>query len=160
MPELGNRHLEFGEQLQQIALELFVGAIDLVDEQDGRARPGRIDRLQQRALDQEGIAIELAMRLVAAQLAGRVEDAQLEQLARVVPLVDGVADVEAFVALQANQVGVERGGNRCRQRGLADAGLALEEQRASETQGQEQRDRQALVGDVALVAEPLAQVGK
>jgi hypothetical protein len=46
--ELGNRDLEFGEQLQQVAFELFVGAIDLVDQQDGRTRPGRIDRLEQR----------------------------------------------------------------------------------------------------------------
>ena len=119
-----------------------------------------IDRLQQRPLDQEGIAIELAMRLFAVQLAGRVEDAQLEQLARVVPLVDGVADVEAFVALQANQIGVERGGNRAGERGLADAGLALEKQRASEAQGQEQRDSQALVGDVVLRRRGAAQIGK
>ena len=98
------------------------------------------------------------MRLLAAQFAGHIEDTQLEQLAGVVPLVDGVADVEAFVALQANQFGVERGGNRCGQRGLADAGFPLEKQRASETQGQKQRDSQTLVGDVALLAEARPQI--
>ena len=34
--ELGNRDLEVGQQLEQIAFELLVGAIDLVDEQDRR----------------------------------------------------------------------------------------------------------------------------
>jgi hypothetical protein len=38
-----------------------------------------------------------------------------------------VTDVEAFVALQANQVGVERSGNGGRKRRLADAGFTLEE---------------------------------
>jgi hypothetical protein len=48
--QLGNRHLELREQLEQVALELLVGTIDLVDQQDGRARPGRVDGLQQRPL--------------------------------------------------------------------------------------------------------------
>ena len=84
--------------------------------------------------------------------AGRFQDPQLEQLARVVPLVHRVADVEAFVALQANQIGIERRGDRCGQRGLADAGFALEKQGASEAQGQKQRNSQALVGDVVVVS--------
>ena len=120
----------------------------------------RIDRLQQRALDQERIAIELAMRLVAAQLAGGIEDAQLQQLPRVVPLVDGVADVEALVALQPNQVGAERRGRRGGQRGLADAGLAFQKERPSQPQRQKQRHRQALVGHVVVVRQPLSQVRK
>ena len=157
--ELGNRDLELGEQLEQIALELFVGAIDLVDQQHRRPRARGIDRLQQRPLDQERLAVELAPRAVAIERAGRVEDAQLEQLARVVPLVDGVADVEPFVALQANQVGVERGGDGGGQRGLADAGLALEKQRPLQSQRQKQRDGQAAVGDVVLVGEALLEIG-
>ena len=39
--ELGNRDLELREQLQQVAFELLVGAIDLVDEQHRRPRPRR-----------------------------------------------------------------------------------------------------------------------
>ena len=60
--ELGNRDLKFGEQLEQVALELLVGAIDLVDQQNGGPRARRIDRLQQRPLDQERFAVELATR--------------------------------------------------------------------------------------------------
>ena len=89
----------------------------------------------------------------------RVEDAQFEQLARVVPFVERVADVEPFVALQANQVGVERGGDSGGERGLADAGLALEEQRPLQAQRQEQRDGEAAVGDIVLVGEALLEFG-
>jgi hypothetical protein len=38
-PELGDRDLEVGEQLEQIALELLVRTIDLVDQQNGGPRP-------------------------------------------------------------------------------------------------------------------------
>ena len=54
--ELGNRHLVVGEQLQQKPLELFVRAIDLVDQQDRAASAGLLERLQQRALDQKRLA--------------------------------------------------------------------------------------------------------
>ena len=37
-PELGNGDLEFREQLEEESFELLVGAIDFVDEQDGRTR--------------------------------------------------------------------------------------------------------------------------
>ena len=104
--ELGNRDLKLGQQLEQEALELLVGAIDLVDQQHRRARALRIDRLQQRTLDQEGFAVEFAVvRAARSTVAGGVENAQLQQLPRVVPFVERVADVEAFVALQANQIG-------------------------------------------------------
>ena len=58
--ELGNGDLELREQFEQVAFELLVGAIDLVDQQDGRPRPRRVDRLQQRPLDQERVAVQLA----------------------------------------------------------------------------------------------------
>ena len=60
--ELGNRDLEFREQLEQEPFELLVGAIDFVDQQDGRTRAQRIDRLQQRPLDEKRLAVELAPR--------------------------------------------------------------------------------------------------
>ena len=41
--ELGNRDLKLGQQLEQKPFELLVGAIDLVDQQNGRARARRID---------------------------------------------------------------------------------------------------------------------
>ena len=85
-----------------------------------------------------GLAVELAPRARPIERVGRVENAQFEELARVVPLVQRVTDVEAFIALEANQIGAERGGHRSGQRGLADAGLALEEQRPFQAERQKQ----------------------
>ena len=70
-----------------------------------------------------------------------------------------MADVEAFVALQANQIGAERGGHRAGQRGLADAGLAFEEQRPFQAQREKQRDGEAAVRDVVRGGEPLLEIG-
>ena len=66
---------------------------------------------------------------VAIERVRAFEQPDLENLARVVPLVHRVADVEAFVALQADQFGVERRRQHLGDFGLADAGFALEEQR-------------------------------
>ena len=90
---------------------------------------------------------------------GGVEDAQFEELARVVPLVERMADVEPLIALEANQVGPERRGDGGGERGLADACLAFEEQRPLQSQRQEQRDREATVGDIVLVGEALLEIG-
>ena len=81
-------------------------------------------------------------------LAARLEQPDLEHLARVVPLVDGRVDVEALVALEPDQPGAERRGQDLGQLGLADAGLALEEERPTELEGQEDGGRQRPVGDV------------
>jgi hypothetical protein len=98
------------------------------------------------------------MCVLAAERTRGVENTELQQLACVVPLVDGVADVEAFIALETNQVGVECGSGGGGQRRLADAGLALQEERSSQPEGQKQRDGQALIRHIALVCQPLPQV--
>ena len=87
-----------------------------------------------------------------------LEDADLEQLPRVVPLVHRVVDVEALVALQANQLGVERRREGLRDLRLADAGLALEEKRALQPQREKCRHRQRAVGDVRLRGERRLQI--
>ena len=62
-------------------------------------------------------------------------------------------DVEAFVALHAQQARAERARQRLGELGLADARLALEEQRALQLQREEDRGREAAVGDVVLGGE-------
>jgi hypothetical protein len=52
--ELGDRDLEVGQHLQQEGLEGLVGAVELVDQQHRRRRLA-LERLQQRALDQEAL---------------------------------------------------------------------------------------------------------
>ena len=51
--ELGDRHLEIGQHLEQEGLERLVGAVELVDQQHRRAGRVGLERLQQRPLDQK-----------------------------------------------------------------------------------------------------------
>ena len=119
----------------------------------------RIDGLQERPLDQEGLAVKLAPRIFPFERVGGVQNPQFEQLARVVPLVDRVSDIESLVALQPDQIGLE---HRCHRRcegGFADAGLALQKERALQPQREKQRHRQATVGHVMLGVEALLEIG-
>ena len=145
--ELGDGHLEIGEHLEQEGLERLVGAVELVDQQ--HRRPGGIglERLQQRTADQEAVGEDLALDARARRM-GRLGHADLEHLARVVPLIDRRRDVETLVALQADQPATEGGGQHLGDLGLADARLALEEERPVELEGQQDRGREAAVGDV------------
>ena len=122
--ELRDRDREVGEELEQERLELVVGAVDLVDQQHRRAVV--LERLQQRPPQQELASEQLA------RLGARLGGADRQQLALVVPVVDRVVEVDALVALQADQPRARRRGERARDLGLADAGLALEQQRLLE----------------------------
>ena len=53
VPISGHGDLEVGQDLQQVRLELLVGAVDLVDQQHRRRAVVRLQRLEQRPLDQE-----------------------------------------------------------------------------------------------------------
>ena len=91
-----------------------------------------VDGPQQRPAHEEPLGVELVLQLVGAgagRLAGGLGGAQVEQLAGVVPLVDGLGDVDALVALQADQLAAGPAGQHLGHLGLADAGLALEQQR-------------------------------
>ena len=142
-PDLGDRDLEVRQELEQERLELLVRAIDLVDEQD-RRRLGA-QRAQDRTLDEEALREEDVL-LPAEQLGGVVEardrieqlgdllaqHLRVEQLLAVLPLVQRLRLVEPLVALQADQLGVDRGRHRLRELGLADAGRPLDEDRLAD----------------------------
>ena len=68
----------------------------------GAIAVGRLERLEQRPADQE-VGPEDVVRGRVLGLAARLEQPDLEHLARVVPLVDGRVDVEALVALEPDQ---------------------------------------------------------
>ena len=72
--------------------------------------------------------------LLAQRLAARVGQPDAEQLAGVVPLVERLGRVDPLVALQADQRRVEHGRERLGRLGLADARLALEQQRLGQPQ--------------------------
>ena len=87
---------------------------------------------------------------VAAARPGGLGRPQVQQLAGVVPLVKRLGGVDALVALEADQPAAGPGGQRPGDLGLAHAGVALEEQRAPEPQGQEHGGGQPLVGQVVV----------
>src|SRR5208282_1242969 len=72
-----------------------------------------------------------------------------EQLALIVPLVERGVLVEALIALQTDELGAVHRGERLAHLGLADAGLALEQQRPLEEFHEPQGGRDIAVGDVA-----------
>ena len=106
-----------------------------------------LERLEQRALDQE-VGAEDVMDAGVLGLAAGLQQPDLQHLARVVPLVDRRVDVETFVALQPDQPGAEARRQDLGELGLADAGLALEEERPAELQREEDGRGERPVRDV------------
>ena len=70
-----------------------------------------------------------------------------------------MTDVEAFITLETNEIGAERGGRGSGKRRLAHSGLALEEQRPFQAERQKQRNGQTTVRHVMLVGQTLLEVG-
>ena len=155
--ELGDGHRVVGQDLEQERLELVVGPVDLVDEQHRRRPFAVVDGRQDGPADQEPLGVQLVLQVgaqrPARRLGGDRRGPQVQQLAGVVPLVDGLGHVDALVALQAQQLAAGPRREDLGHLGLAHAGLALEQQRPVEDQGQEDRRGQALVGQVSLVGE-------
>ena len=73
----------------------------------------------------------------------------MQDLAREVPVVERLRRVDALVALQPHQRQVEALRDRLGERGLAGAGLTLEQQRPLHPQREERHRRQRVVGEVA-----------
>ena len=155
--ELGDADLEVGQELEQERLELLVGAVDLVDQQHRRLLAP--DRGEQRPLEQVALGEDVLLDRVGV-LAGAFARLDGEQLALIVPLVERGVLVEALVALQADQLGAVHRGERLGDLGLADAGLAFEQQRALEELHQPQRGRDVAVGDVAGGGEAVGDVSR
>ncbi len=145
-PDLRDRDLEVRQHLEQEGLELLVGPVDLVDQEDDPL--GALDRLEQRTADQELGAEQLLLRH-RSLLCG----ADVQELARVVPLVDRVGDVQTLVALEADQPRAEDARECLGRLRLPHASLAFEEQWLLERQGEEERRREAAVGQVVGVLE-------
>ena len=127
--ELGDAHLPGREHLEQEGLELVVGAVDLVDQQQRRAL---LEGGQHRPREQEPLVVQALLGLLGSRrgpATRRLEGAQVQDLAREVPVVERLGGVDALVALQPHQRQLQRLGQRLGERGLARAGLALEQQR-------------------------------
>ena len=99
--DLRDGHAGLGQHLEQEGLEVVIGSIQLIDQQHRGLRPGVLDRLQQRPGDQELLVEQLILGELGTR---RLRRADPEQLARIVPLVQRLGGVDAFVALQADQL--------------------------------------------------------
>ena len=153
VPELGNGHLEVRQHLEEIGLERLVGAIELVDQQHRRRAVVRRQRFEQRPAQQEARGEDVVGELATLHALRRLGKADLDHLARVVPLVDRRRDVETFVALQPQQLAAQPPSEHLRDLGLAHARLAFEEQGPTELQREKDRGGESAVGDVVLRGE-------
>jgi hypothetical protein len=150
--------LEIGQHFEQEGLECLVAAVELVDQKHRRASSIRLQRLEQRPLDQEALGEHVMLDALAIVLPLRLGGANRDHLGRVVPLIDRIGDIEALVALQADQPAPERGRQDFGDLGLADAGFALEEDWPTHLERQEQDSRQRPVGEVVGVSQELQRV--
>ncbi|CAH0327810.1 hypothetical protein SRABI128_06485 [Microbacterium sp. Bi128] len=135
----------FGQQFKGEGLEFGVGAVDLVQEQHGRPRAGMFQRLQERAPQQVLGGKQVRFRDLGVADFGQPD---AEQLALVVPLIEGLTGVDSLVALQPVQRGVEELGQRLSGLRLPDPRLALEQDGLRQADSQEQGRRQSDVGQV------------
>ncbi len=152
--ELGDRDLEIGEDLEEHGLELLVGLVDLVDEQDDGVGAG--DGRHQRPLQEEVLAEDVALDVLPAGVVGLGLDTQ--QLLAVVPLVERLGLVESLVALQAHEAAIEVAGQSLGQFGLTHPGRPLDEDGLAEHGGQKGDERGRLAGQVADVLEALSEL--
>ena len=157
VPSLRDRDLEIGQHFEQERLEGFVGAVEFVDQQHRRARGVRLERLQQRPLDEILFGEHVVGQAVAVDAALGFGEPDRDHLCGVIPLIDRRRDVEAFVALQPDQPAAERRRQHLGDLGLADAGLAFEKQRPPHLERQKQHRRQRAVADI--VGRPQAARG-
>ena len=152
--ELGDGHLKVGQELEQERLELVVGPVDLVDQQHRGPLVVVLDGVEQRAADHELAAEDVAHPLGGGGV-GRLQRPDVEHLAGVVPVVEGVGDVDALVALEADQARVQHVGQRLRALGLADARLTLEQHRLAQGQRDAHHRGEPAVGQVGALAQSL-----
>src|SRR6516165_5082067 len=154
-PELRDRDLEVRQHLEQECLKGFIRTIELVDEENGRARSIGLERLQQRPLDQILLGKHVMGEPLAVDRPFGFGEPDRDHLGGVVPLVDRGRDVQPFIALQPDQPTAERCRKHFCNLGLADAGLALEKERPPHAQRQEQHGRERAVGEVVRVGQKI-----
>src|SRR5690606_34325149 len=116
---------------------------------------------QQRTRQQEPLGVQRLLRVLDVQPAalGGLQRAQVQQLAREVPLVQRLRGVDALVALQPHQRQPQALGQCDGQRGLARARFPLAEQRLAHAQCEERGGGDAVVGEVPDVLEQSRQLG-
>src|SRR5258708_653942 len=149
--DFGDRDLEVGQELEQKRLELLVGPIDLVDQQHRRDWIVVVYGIEEGPSQEELGAEDLALRDAAVLPFTHQPDVQ--ELPRIIPLVDRMRQVDAFVALEADEPRAQHVGHDLCGLRLADPGLAFDEERLFQLQGKEDRGGEAAISDVFALAQ-------
>ncbi len=154
--EFRDRDLVVREDLQQERLGLDLDSVDLVDEQDDWLfrTNGLEQRTGQQELVAEDVVAEIGPVLIAATLG---LDAQ--QLLLVVPLVQRLGLVEAFVALQPDQPSAGDLRDALGQLGLSGTGRTLDKDRLLKAVGEVHDTRNAFVGQIVDAGELVFECG-
>ena len=118
----------------------------------------RFQRLQEWPLDEKATREHILAQLLARPATAGLGHSNLDHLAGVVPLVDGGGDVQPLVTLQPDEAPPEGIGEHLCDLGLADARLALQEQRSLEPERQEHRGGKAPIRHVVAALEQLLYV--
>src|SRR5580692_10594944 len=150
--QLGDRHGEVRQHLQQQTLDFDVGLVGLVDQQHGGF--GAPDRGQQRTGEQKLLSEDVGLGLVPVIGAGL----DTQNLLGVVPLVEGTGLVDTFVALQADQTRSSGLRDGAGQLGLTNTGRAFDQKRLAEPVGQENRGGGGGIGQVAGFGQPTTDI--
>ena len=153
--ELGDRHLEIGQDLEQQRLRLDLDAVDFVDQQHDRL--GGPDGFEQRTFEQERLGEDVGLDIGPLRLVLTV-GLDAEELLLVVPLVQRLRLVETLVALQSDEARAGRRRDRLRELRLADTGRTLDEHRLLEPVGEEDDPGDVVVGQVLDVTQPADDV--
>ena len=140
--------LKVAQDFEQKRLEGFVGAVEFVDEQNRRAGGVGLERLQQRPLDQKALGEHVALDPRAIVLAFGLGGADRDHLRGIVPFVDRGRDVEPLVALQPDQPATQGLRQYLGDLGLADAGLAFQEQRPAHFEREVEHGSKRAVGEI------------
>src|SRR5829696_5930591 len=110
--------------------------------------------LQERTADQELPGIQLVLDALSALVRAQgLRRPDVQELAGIVPFVDGLVDVYALVALQSDERSVEQAGENFRHLGFADPGLSYQEDRPSDRDGHKDPRRQPHLRQVAMLPE-------
>ena len=82
-------------------------------------------------------------------------DSDFNELPSVVPVIDRVGNIKAFVALQSDDLCAGGGGQYLRHFSFSDASFTFEQEWAVEFQGEVNRCDQPCIGNVIVVSELL-----
>jgi hypothetical protein len=119
------------------------------------AKSERISKRQEWPADQKLPGIQLVLEALPVLFGPeRLRRPDVQELAGVIPFVDGLVDIYALVALETDERCVEQAREDLRHLGLTDPCLPLQKKRPGELQSQEDRRGEALVRQVTVLPEP------